>query len=154
MVYERRRDPYLISTDKGKLDLPAVHRFLASAYWSPGVPFDIVQRAVEHSLVFGVYRGSEQIGFSRVITDFTTFAYLADVFILEAYRGEGLGTWLVQTIVAHPELQGLRRWLLATRDAHDLYRKVGFTPLNQPERFMEIWHPDIYRRGPETEGHD
>jgi len=106
-----------------------------------------VERAIQHSLPFGLYLGAAQVGFARVITDFTSFGYLADVFILEAHRGKGLSKWMMQVLFSHPELQGFRRWMLATRDAHGLYRQVGFTSLAAPERFMEKWAPDIYRRG-------
>jgi GNAT superfamily N-acetyltransferase len=137
MAYERRRGTFLISTDRSLIQPEVVHGFLTGSYWAAGVPREVVERSIEHSLVFGVYEGATQVGFARLITDYTTFAYLADVFILETWRGRGLGTWLAQTIVEHPELQGLRRWLLATRDAHALYEKVGFTPLVRPERWME-----------------
>jgi GNAT superfamily N-acetyltransferase len=143
---EWRRGDFLISTDKARLDRGLVGKFLAGSYWARGIPPQIVEKSIDHSLCFGVYRGSEQVGFARVITDFATFAYLADVFIIEESRGTGLGVWLVEVIMNHPELQGLRRWMLATRDAHGLYRKVGFTGLAQPERIMEIARPDIYDR--------
>ncbi|MDQ5851537.1 MAG: GNAT family N-acetyltransferase [Chloroflexota bacterium] len=144
MVHEWRRGAYLISTDKRKLDLAVVHGFLATSYWATGVPMEVVERSVEHSLAFGVYEDNRQVGFARVITDRATFAYLADVFILEPWRGKGLGTWLIEVVLSHPELQGLRRWMLATRDAHELYRKAGFTSMASPERFMEIANPDAY----------
>ena len=146
MVYEWRRDAYLISTDKSRLDLDVIHGFLVSAYWSPGVPRAVVERALAHSCAFGLFHDDVQIGLARVVTDYATFAYVADVFVVEAYRGKGLAVWLMQTILSHPELQGLRRWMLATRDAHGLYRKVGFAALSAPERFMERWQPDVYRR--------
>lgn len=144
MVDEWRRGTYLISTDKRKLDLAVVHAFLTTSYWATGVPMEVVERSVEHSLAFGVYEDNRQVGFARVITDRATFAYLADVFILEPWRGKGLGTWLIEVVLSHPELQGLRRWMLATRDAHELYRKAGFTSMASPERFMEIANPDAY----------
>jgi GNAT superfamily N-acetyltransferase len=144
---EWRRGEFAISTDRARLDVETVHRFLSSSYWSPGVPLEVVRRSIEHSLPFGVYRGAEQVGFARVMTDYTTFGYLADVFIAESVRGQGLGTWLMETILGHPDLQGFRRWMLATRDAHGLYAKFGFTPLSAPERFMEKWDPEIYLRG-------
>ena len=140
MHYERQRDEYTISTDKALLDRPVIHAFLATAYWSPGVSPDIVDRALDHSLVFGLYKGTEQAGMARVITDYTTFGYVADVFILPHFRGQGLGVWLVESVLLHPELKGFRRWLLATLDAHGLYHKHGFKPLAHPERFLEIWH--------------
>lgn len=144
MEFEWQRDSYLISTDTSRLDLAVIHGFLATVYWSQGLPRSILERAIEHSLVFGLYKEQEQAGFARVITDHSTFAYLADVFILERFQRQGLGVWLVETIVSHPDLQGLRRFLLATRDAHGLYGKVGFVPLQAPERWMEIWDPNVY----------
>lgn len=136
-VTEWRRGDARISTDVDAIDLDLVHGFLTTAYWSPGVSRETVERAIQHSLCFGVYRGDEQIGFARVVTDRATFAYLADVFIVDAQRGRGLGAWLIETILAHPDLQGLRRWTLATRDAHGLYRQFGFTALTDPSRLME-----------------
>src|SRR5262245_12808655 len=120
MPDEWRRDGYVISTDPGRLDLELVHRFLTQSYWSPGIPFETVSRMIDHSLPFGLYDGARQIGFARAITDRATFAYLADVFVLEEFRGRKLGEWLVEVVVSHPELQGLRRWVLLTRDAHSL----------------------------------
>ncbi len=145
MVHEWRQGAYVVSTDRDRLDLAVIHGFLTTAYWSPGIPLAVVERAIEHSLVFGLYEERSQIGFARVVTDRATFAYVCDVFVLDAYRGRGLGTWLIESVMAHPELQGLRQWILATRDAHDLYRKVGFTPLKHPERLMHRSFPDIYR---------
>ena len=141
---EWTRGEYTVSSDPGRLDLDVIHGFLVGAYWSTGVPRAVVERAVAHSLCFGVYAGAAQVGFARVITDRATFAYLADVFILEPYRGQGLARWLMECIEAHPDLQGLRRWLLATRDAHGLYAGVGFTPLAAPERWMERRLPHPY----------
>jgi GNAT superfamily N-acetyltransferase len=132
-----QRDGYLISTDASMLDLEVVHGYLSRSYWAAGVPEDVVRRSIENSLCFGVYRGEEQAGFARVVTDRATFAYLADVFVLEEHRGQGIGKWLVEVILSHPELQGLRRWMLATRDAHDLYRRYAFTELARPGLFME-----------------
>jgi GNAT superfamily N-acetyltransferase len=132
-----RRDGYLISTDASMLDLEVVHAYLSRSYWAAGVPEDVVRRSIENSLCFGVYRGEEQAGFARVVTDRATFAYLADVFVLEEHRGQGIGKWLVEVILSHPELKGLRRWMLATRDAHDLYRRYAFTELARPGIFME-----------------
>ncbi|MBA3790812.1 MAG: GNAT family N-acetyltransferase [Rubrobacter sp.] len=137
MTREWRRGEYLISTDRSGLDLDVVHDFLKRSYWAAGIPDEVVRRSVEGSLAFGVYRGEEQIGFARVVTDHATFAYLADVFILEPHRGLGLGRWLTEVILSHPELQGIRRWMLATRDAHGLYREYGFTELELPGIFME-----------------
>ncbi len=145
MVHEWRRGEYSISTDKGRLDVAVIHGFLTMSYWAAGVPMDVVKRSIEHSLAFGVFKEDQQIGFARVITDYATFAYLGDVFILEPFRGRGLSKWLMEVIVGHPELQGLRRWMLLTRDAHGLYRKVGFTEPSNPERYMEMHFPDVYK---------
>jgi GNAT superfamily N-acetyltransferase len=144
------RSAYTISTDPSRLELETIHAFLANSYWARGIPRDILDRAISNSLCFGLYEGSRQIGFARVITDKATYAYLADVFVLESYRGKGLAKWLVQVILSHPELSGLRRWGLVTRDAHGLYSQHGFTPLSHPERHMEISNPDIYLRQART----
>jgi len=143
-----------ISTSRTRLDVAVIHEFLTASYWSPGIPRETVERALEGSLNFGLYRSvgnsvdttSRQIGFARVVTDGVTFAYLADVFVLPDFRGAGLATWLVAAALTHPALSGLRRILLVTRDAHAVYARCGFTPLARPERFMEINRPDIYRR--------
>ena len=137
---------YTIDTDPSRIDLDLVHGFLTEAYWSAGIPRETVRRSIENSLVFGVYRGDRQVGFARVITDQATFAYVGDVFILPEERGRGLATWLMETVVGHPELQGLRRWVLLTRDAHGLYRRVGFGEPADPGRYMERIDPDVYRR--------
>jgi GNAT superfamily N-acetyltransferase len=147
---EFQREDFFISTDPSRLDLEVIHQFLANeAYWSPQVPREIVEIAIAHSLPFGLYvrPGGEQVGFARVVTDHATFAYLADVFILPEFRGRGLSKWLVTCILSHPDLQGLRRWMLATRDAHELYARYGFQPLGHPERYMEMVNLEIYRRG-------
>ena len=136
---------YEISTDKSRLDLAAIHAYLSTSYWSPGVPREIVARAIEHSLCFGVFHAGAQVGFARVVTDRATFAYLADVYLLEEHRGRGVARELVGAVMAHPELQGLRRMLLATRDAHGLYEKFGFRPLASPGVMMEVHRPDVYR---------
>ena len=134
-----RRDEYLISTDPSRLDLELVHRFLSEeAYWSPGVAREIVERSIEHSLNFGLYRGDKQVGFARVVTDYATFAWLADVFVLETDRQRGLGKWLVETVISHADLKTVRRWLLATGDAHTLYERFGFQPIAEHPRFMVI----------------
>jgi len=146
-VGEWRRGEYLITTDPARVDLAVVHGFLSESYWAKGIPLETVRRAIEHSLNFSVYDGAQQVGFARVITDYATFAYLGDVFVLESHRGRGLSRWLMEVIVAHPELQGFRRWVLLTRDAHGLYEKVGFKKVAAPERYMELWTPDVYRRG-------
>jgi GNAT superfamily N-acetyltransferase len=129
---------YEISTDRTRLDIPRVHRFLSTeAYWSPGVPREVVERSIENSLPFGVYtEGGEQVGFARVVSDRATFAWLADVYIESAHRGHGLGKRLVAEVLEHPELQGLRRWMLGTADAHELYRRFGFDGLKDVRRFM------------------
>ena len=137
---------FLISTDRSKLDVDVIHRFLAQSYWAAGIPRASVVRAIENSLCFGVYDGAEQVGFARIISDFATYAYIADVFVLEAYRERGLGKELMASVMAHPELQGLRRWSLATRDAHVLCAQFGFTPLENPSRMMEIVDWELYTR--------
>jgi GNAT superfamily N-acetyltransferase len=139
------RGEYTITTDKGRLDLVAIHAFLSQAYWSPGVPMPVVERSIENSLAFGILRGEEQVGFARVVTDKATFAYLADVYVLEAHRGRGLSRWLLEVIQSHAELQGLRRFLLATKDAHGLYARFGFKELTNPSRMMEKWNPNDYQ---------
>ncbi len=146
MAHEWRRGVYLISTDAARLDLNVIHRFLRESYWASGIPLEVVKRSIEYSLSFGLYHEDRQMGFARVITDHATFAYVCDVFVLESYQGQGLGTWLMQVIMEHPDLQGLRRWVLATRDAHELYRKFGFAGLARPEGWMEKPDPDVYRR--------
>jgi GNAT superfamily N-acetyltransferase len=144
MVHERRQGQYLISTDKSRLDLTLIHSFLTTSYWAAGIPLEVVRRSIEHSLSFGLYKEDRQIGYARIITDYATFAYLGDVFILEPYRGQGLSKWLMEVVVSHPDLQGFRRWILLTRDAHGLYNKVGFTGVATPERYMERFFPDVY----------
>ncbi|MDR7378671.1 GNAT superfamily N-acetyltransferase [Rhodoferax ferrireducens] len=136
-----QRGDYRISTDPQQLDLAAVHAYLAQSYWSPGIARERVERAAANSLCFGLFHGDQQVGFARVVTDKTTFAYLADVYILEAHRGQGLSKWLMAIILAHPDLQGLRRFMLATRDAHSLYAQFGFTALANPGRLMEMHRP-------------
>jgi GNAT superfamily N-acetyltransferase len=170
-LIEHRRGEFLLTTDPSRLDLDLIHGFLTTCYWAKGIPRETVARSIEHSLCFGIYdessetapslakdarhgtpadpqgRGtSTQVGFARVITDLATFAYLGDVFVLDSYRGRGLGKWLMECIMQHPALQGLRRWTLATRDAHGLYSQFGFTPLKTPERYMELHKPDVYLR--------
>jgi N-acetylglutamate synthase-like GNAT family acetyltransferase len=135
--FESRRDHLLISTDPGLLDLDAICDFLSRAYWAQGRPRERIELSLRHSLVFGIYDDGRQIGLARVVTDYATFAWLCDVFIHEDYRKQGVGKWLMASIISHPELQGLRRFLLATRDAHGLYRQFGFTSMNNPERWME-----------------
>ena len=145
MTQEWRYGEYIISTDKQLLDIPAIHSFLTTSYWAEGIPFETVKKSIEHSLNFGVYTAGKQVGFARVITDYATYAYIGDVYILEDFRGQGLSKWLMQMIADHPELQGLRRWTLLTKGAHELYRKTGFTEPQNPERYMEKTNPDIYK---------
>ena len=134
---EWRRDGYLISTDAGRLDREAIWRFLRTSYWSPNVPREVVERSIEHSLVFGLYApGGAQAGFARAITDRATFAWVADLFVLEQHRGRGLGVWLVETVLSHPDLEAVRKVMLATADAHGLYERFGFAP-SDPQRTME-----------------
>lgn len=145
MAYELRRNGYLVSTDRELLDLDAVHAYLSRrSYWAAGISREQLETAIEHSLPFGLYREGSQIGFTRVITDYATFAYVADVYVEEAQRGRGLSKLLLEAALAHPKLQRLRRWLLGTRDAHGLYSQFGFTPLEQPQRWMELPNPDAY----------
>jgi GNAT superfamily N-acetyltransferase len=146
MYQEYRNGKFLVSTDPGKLDLEAIHEFLSKeSYWAKGIPKEIMRRAIENSLCFGVYENSQQIGFARIITDHATFAYLCDVYILETHRGKGLAKWLMSTIMAHPSIQGLRRINLVTRDAHRLYKQFGFTAPNNPDGYMELVRRDIYQ---------
>lgn len=137
-AFERRRGEYLVSTDRARLDVDVIHATLTRMYWSEGVSRELVVRSIESSLPFGVYEGERQIGFARVITDHATFAYLSDVYIDEAARGHGLGKFLVESILEYPTLGGLRRFLLATRDAHGLYAQFGFAAVGKPENVMEI----------------
>jgi GNAT superfamily N-acetyltransferase len=144
-VVEHRRGEFLISTDSARLDLEVIHGFLTNCYWAKGIPREVVARSIEHSLCFGVYDGSgAQVGFARVVSDFATVAYLGDVFVVESHRGRGLSKWLMECIMQHPALEGLRRWILLTRDAHGLYSQFGFTPVKAPERYMELHRPKIY----------
>jgi GNAT superfamily N-acetyltransferase len=145
MAMHWSRGEYTISTDQRQLDLVAIHAFLAASYWSPGIPLETVRKATSNSLAFGLFHGGQQVGFARVVTDCATFAYLADVYVLPGHRGKSLAKWLMSAIVEHPDLQGLRRFLLATADAHKLYSRFGFEPVSRPERLMEIFTPDIYR---------
>jgi GNAT superfamily N-acetyltransferase len=135
------RETYTISDEPERQQLEVIVEYLARAYWSNQRPRAVIEKSLKHSLCFGVYENHTQIGFARVVTDHTTFAYLADVFILESHQGHGLGKWLVQTILEHPELQGLRRWMLATRDAHGLYAQFGFAALENPDRYMTKFDP-------------
>ena len=163
-IVEHRRGKFVISTDPARLDLDLIYDFLTNCYWAKGIPRDVVTRSIEHALCFGIYdesraefpllakparNGAPQVrpplvGFARVISDFATIAYLGDVFVLESHRGRGLSKWLMECILEHPALQNLRRWILLTRDAHELYRKFGFTALKSPDRYMELHRPDVY----------
>jgi GNAT superfamily N-acetyltransferase len=140
-----RRDDFLVTTDPTRLDVGVIHGFLTRSYWAEGIPREKVERSIANSLCFGVYEGDEQVGFARIITDYETFAYLADVFIIESHRGRGLSKFLMECIVRHPQLQGLRRWMLATLDAHGLYAQFGFEPAT-PGRFMQRYNPDVYKK--------
>jgi GNAT superfamily N-acetyltransferase len=138
---------YEISADKDRLDRETIHRFLAEeSYWCPGIPREVVDTSIDNSLCFGAYQGGEQVGFARIVTDRATFALLADVFVLEAHRGKGLSKWLMHEVMHHADLQGLRRLLLLTSDAHALYAQFGFSPIGNAWRFMEVLRPDIYAR--------
>jgi len=141
---EWQRGEFRVSTNRKQFDVDAIHGFLCNSYWAQGIPRATVEKSIRGSLCFGMFYKNQQIGFARVITDCATFAYLADVFVLPGHCGKGLGKWMMECIMAHPELQGLRRWLLTTRDAHGLYEKSGFKLLAHPERFMEICRPAIY----------
>ena len=146
-----RRGGYVISTDAAQLDLDVIHGFLTNCYWAKGIPRDVVERSIQHSLCFGIYDGSStQVGFARVVSDFATVAYIGDVFVLESHRRRGLSKWMMECIMQHPALQGLRRWILLTRDAHGLYSQFGFTALKSAERYMERHRPDIYEMGKTT----
>ncbi|HEX8814894.1 MAG TPA: GNAT family N-acetyltransferase [Terriglobales bacterium] len=144
LATESRDGKFLITTDPALLDIDVIHNYLTNCYWAKGIPRETVARSIENSLCFGVYAEGRQIGFARVITDFATYAYIGDVFILDSHRGRGLGKWLMQCIMHHPRLQDLRRWSLVTRDAHGLYAPYGFRPLASPEQYMELHNPDVY----------
>jgi len=145
MYNEWNHDHLVISTDPERLYVSAIHAFLTRAYWCEGIPHELVERAVRHSLCFGLFDGRAQVGLARVVTDYTTFAYLCDVYVLESHQGRGLGKWLIECVMSHPQLQGLRRFNLATRDAQSLYARFGFQPLRQPEVHLERHKPDIYK---------
>lgn len=145
-VHILREGDHEISTDRARLDIDMIHGFLTESYWAESIPREIVERSIAYSLCFGAYGGSGQVGFARVISDYATYAYIADVFVLPSSRGNGIGKLLMRSIVTHPDLQGLRRWSLLTRDAHGLYRQFGFTEPRHPARYMEISNPDIYKK--------
>ena len=138
---------FIISTDNSLIDFELVYSFISQSYWAKGIPVETMKKAIDNALCFGVYSTEgKQVGFARMITDKATFAYLADVFILESFRGLGLSKFLVENIVSHPELQGLRRIMLATKDAHGLYKQYGFKEIEYPEVLMQIWQPDVYNQ--------
>ena len=141
------KDGFCISTDRARLDTCAIHHFLSTqSYWSKNIPFSRVEAAIAHSLNFGLYQKENQIGFARIISDFSTMAYLADVYVLPEFRGRGLSKWLIQSIMDYPELQGLRRWILATKDAHGLYQQFGWKPVADPDRWLEVHDGEVYSR--------
>ena len=141
------KEGFCISTNKSRLDIPAIHNFLSNeAYWSLGIPFETVKKSIDHSLNFGLYHNEQQIGFARIISDFSTIAYLGDVYVLPEFRGRGLSKWLMETITSFPELQGLRRWILLTGDAHGLYKQFGWKDISNPERWMELHNKDVYKK--------
>ncbi len=138
------REEYSISTDRSRLNLDLIHDFLSNqTYWATGRSLEVVQRSIENSLPFGIYHGNEQVGFGRLVTDYATFAWIADVFVLPAHRGSGLSKWLMEIMLTHPQLQGFRRWVLATKDAHGVYEPFGFIQLHRPERWMERPDPNM-----------
>src|SRR3569832_1818175 len=138
------RNEYTISTERERLDLSVIHRFISEeSSWGKGRPPEVVRKSVENSFPFGIYHGEEQVGFARGVTDYATFAWLADVFVLREHRGRGLSKWLMEVILAHPELQGFRRWVLSTKDAQGLYERYGFIKLHRPERWMERPDPNM-----------
>jgi N-acetylglutamate synthase-like GNAT family acetyltransferase len=141
-----RRGEFVVSTERELLDLDRVHGFLRDSYWAKGIPREVVVRSIENSLCFGLYAERKQIGFARVISDYATYAYVGDVFVVESFRGRGLGKWLMECVLQHPRLQGLRRWSLVTRDAHGLYAQLGFGPLKKPQDYMELHRPDLYQQ--------
>lgn len=139
-----QRGEYTISTDNELLDVRVIHDFVSNqSYWGQGRKLEVVQRALDHSLNFGIYKDKQQIGFGRVVTDYATFAWIADVFVLSDFRGQGLSKWMMEVMLGHPQLQGFRRWVLATKDAHNLYSRFGFIPLHRPERWMERPDPTM-----------
>jgi GNAT superfamily N-acetyltransferase len=142
---EYRKGGFTVSTDRKRIDLDVVHGFLTECYWAKGIRREVVARSIENSLCFGAYAEGKQVGFARVISDYATYAYIGDVFVLESFRGRGLGKWLMECIMRHPRLQGLRRWSLVTRDSHGLYARFGFEPLKKPQNYMEVHRPDVYQ---------
>ncbi len=150
MIFEETINGYLFSTDKEKLQFDVIHNYLANeSYWVKDLPREILERSIKNSECFGIYQGSSQVGFARVVTDYATFGYLGDVFVLEGHRGKGLSKKLMDFILRHPELQGFRRWMLLTRDAQGLYSQFGFIKFHAPDRCMELWYPDVYSSDPD-----
>jgi N-acetylglutamate synthase-like GNAT family acetyltransferase len=143
---EYSRGEFLVSTRRELLDVDVIYGFLTQCYWAKGIPREVVARSIQHSLCFGVYAEGKQVGFARVISDYATYAYIGDVFVLEAFRGQGLGKWLMECVMQHPDLQGLRRWSLVTSDAHGLYARLGFESLKKPQNYMELHRPDVYQQ--------
>jgi GNAT superfamily N-acetyltransferase len=146
---EMEKDGYTISTDPALLDIPMIHRYLSEeSYWAQNIPYDVVERSIANSFCFGVYYHTTQVGLARLVTDKATFAYLCDVFVVSEHRGKGLSKWLLTAMHAHPDMQGLRRWLLGTKDAHGLYKQFGWTPFTEElvPRFMQLHTPDVYKR--------
>jgi GNAT superfamily N-acetyltransferase len=144
-IVEHRRGEFVVSTDRARLDLDVIYAFLTNCYWAKGIPRDVVAKSIDHALCFGIYDGAgAQVGFARVVSDFATVAYLGDVFVLESHRGRGLSKWMMECIMQHPSLQGLRRWILLTRDAHGLYSQFGFTSVESPQKWMELHRRDVY----------
>lgn len=146
MKSEFKKGSYIISTDKRKLQIKNIHNFLVNAYWSEGIKIERVKKAIRGSLCFGVYHYNNQIGFARVITDYVSFGYLADVFIIEEYRKRGLSKWLIKSIMNHSKLKDLKTWMLATKDAHGLYSQFGFEPMKEPQRFMRKQNPKFVKK--------
>ncbi len=147
LIEEFLHDEFLLSSDPKKLDIDIIHRYLNKhSYWAQNIPLNVVERSLNNSLCFGLYRNKTQIGLVRVITDRATFAYLADTFIIDEYQGKGLGIWMIETVMKSSELQGLRRWQLSTRDAHKFYQKLGFQSLEYPDRHMTIKYHNIYKK--------
>jgi N-acetylglutamate synthase-like GNAT family acetyltransferase len=145
-IREHREDGFIFSIDNKRLNVAYIHAFLTNSYWAKGIPLNLVEQSIQHSLSFGVYTTEgKQVGFARVISDHTTFAYLADVFIDEQFRGRGLSKKLMHFIFSFDEFKALRRFMLATRDAHQLYAQFGFKPINSPEKFMEVHLPNVYQ---------
>lgn len=141
------KDDYLLTTDKTKLDLHMIHKFLSGeSHWAKNIPFDRVKKSVENSLCFGLFFNDNQVGFARVISDFSTIAYLGDLFILKEHRGKGLSRWMLEEIMNYPELRGLRRWILVTKDAHEVYQQYGWAMVARPENWLEIHDPEVYSK--------